>query len=78
MKTQQLIPMLIAIIMACAPSVTEANINIHAKAEYASNLHPRKGRMAKIKSNRIKRQLIKREMKRRWIRPRHRGITIVL
>lgn len=78
MKTKQLILPLMAIMMVCAPFASEANTVSDTKLENTISIHPRKGRIARWKANRIKRQVVKREIKRRWFRPRHRGITIVL
>lgn len=78
MKTKNLFLLAIAMIMAFATTEAKANISNNTTAELQYTLHPGYGKIAKWKANRLKRQLIKREMKRRWLRPRHRGITIVL
>jgi hypothetical protein len=78
MKTKNLFLLAIAMIMTFATAEANNNMSSLTKTELEYRVHPRFGKIARGKANRVKRQLIKREMKRRWLRPRHRGITIVL
>ena len=73
MKPKNLILIAIAMIMTFATLEVKADVSINTKAEVHHYIHPKKGKIAKWKANKIKRHLIKREMKRRGVRPRHRG-----
>lgn len=72
MKSKNLIIVAIAIIMAFTTLEVCADVSVNTKAEVQHYIHPKKGKIAKWKANKIKRHLIKREMKIRGVRPRQR------
>jgi len=78
MNPKNLVLMVIAMIMTLATLEVKSEVCFNTKAEVQHYNHPKKGKIAKWKANRIKRHAIKRQMKRRLVRPRHRGITIVI
>lgn len=73
MKPKNLILMVIAMIMAFTTLEVKADVSVNTNAEVQHYIHPKKGKIAKWKANKIKRHLIKREMKRRGVRQRHRA-----
>ena len=73
MKTKKFILMVIAMIMTFATLEIKAEVGFNTNVEVQHDNHPRKGKIAKWKAKKIKGHLIKREMKRRGVRPRHRG-----
>jgi hypothetical protein len=78
MKTKNMLIIAIAMIMAFITTDIKAENNLSPQTTVMAQLHPRLGMIARWKAKKIQRKLVKREMKRRWLRPRHRGITIVI
>ena len=78
MKTKKIILIAIAMFMTLITTEIKAETHIQHQTSVKAQLHPRMGMIARWKAKKIQRQLVKREMKRRWLRPRHRGITIVI
>lgn len=72
MKTKNLFLLVIAAFMAFASSDVKANVNNNTNTEFEYQLHPRHGKIAKLKSRHVKRQMIKRELKKRALRSRRR------
>lgn len=78
MKTKTFLLLLIAMVLAFGTTEAKANENSINAMAFTYQYHPGLGKIAKWKANRVKRHIIKKQMKRRWMKPRHRGITIVL
>jgi hypothetical protein len=78
MITKNLILLTFAMFMAFASSEVKANVNNINNITFQHQLHPRHGKVAKRKAKHVKHQLIKREFKKRALRSRRRGITIVI
>jgi hypothetical protein len=79
MKTKNIVIVAIAMIMAFITTDIKAETSLQTPTSFMAQHHPRVGLFARWKANKIKGQMVKRQLRHRALIPRNRrGITIVL